>query len=186
MTGERGVGREPHCACVCVCVCCECAATGETVDSLERQNADGPISFLNCGFLVKKRLKKKRKRHDWQRTFHKVHRAHTCQACPRNCCQHYSTLHEACVQVGQRYVYFKKSKTAPYGVGIHYLENNMFIWCACVRRLLQLRTCSNDVARVHWRYVPLAYAALTALTSTPLIKTFLLMPGRLIDWRERG
>ena len=58
MTGERGVGREPHCACVCVCVCvcCECAATGETVDSLERQNAVGPISFLNCGWvLVKKK-----------------------------------------------------------------------------------------------------------------------------------
>ena len=62
MTGERGVGREPHCACVCVCVCCECAATGETVDSLERQNAVGPISFLNCGWVSreKKDLKKKK------------------------------------------------------------------------------------------------------------------------------
>lgn len=52
------------------------------------------------------------------------------------------------------------------------------VYCSC-------EPAPNDVAHVHWRYVALAYAALTALTSTPLIKTFLLMPGRLIDWRVK-
>lgn len=58
------------------------------------------------------------------------------------------------------------------------------VYCSC-------EPAPNDVARVHWRYVALAYALMQhsqlshPLHSLKSISTFLLMPGRLIDWRVK-